>query len=173
LTDPTSLGLGLIESAGKGNLACIRALLDHGAPPNGADLALGGQVQGQTPLVAAIQAASVEIVRELLDRGADPNLRALAFNQSAGVSPLESAAGFSPEAAKLLLRKGADVNSPTKGGFTALHRAVIRGDADLVHDLIEKGAKVDVKEAVSDMTPLDFAIKDHPDLVPLLTGRKK
>jgi hypothetical protein len=49
------------------------------------------------------------------------------------------------EAAKAALDGGADVNGVNQAGDTALHTAAARGNAPLVQLLVDRGAKVDVK----------------------------
>ena len=72
------------------------------------------------------------------------------------------------EVAKLLIEKGADVNTTISNGFTPLYVACLNGDAELVKLLIEKGA--DVNPTKSDgLTPLYGAcLKGHAELVKLL-----
>jgi ankyrin repeat protein len=173
MKDPKTLAVALATSALDGNLACVRGLLDAGAPPNGPGLALGGESSEVTPLFGAIQANSVDMMRLLLDAGADPNLRAMANAKSPGISPIAAASFSSVEAVKLLLAKGADVNGPTKDGQSALHRAVMHGDAQIVRELVAYGAKVDAKEEDNGKTPLDYAKEGHADLIPLLAKGKK
>jgi len=61
-----------------------------------------------------------------------------------GRSPLDYALGDS-EIMQMLLDKGADVNSISKTGETALYRASTEGLAVTVQMLLECGAKLDVK----------------------------
>jgi Ankyrin repeats (3 copies) len=174
MKDSEKLAVALATSALDGNLACVRGLLDAGAPPNGPGLALGGESSEMTPLFGAIQAHSVDMMKLLLDAGADPNLRAMADAKSRGISPIAAAALFSSvEGVKLLLAKGADVNGRTKDGQSALHRAVMHGDAQIVRELVAQGAKVDAKEEDNGKTPLDYAKEGHADLIPLLAEGKK
>jgi hypothetical protein len=50
-----------------------------------------------------------------------------------------------PEALQLCLEWGGDVNAANDVGYTALHGAAFRGANEVVKLLVEKGAKMDVK----------------------------
>lgn len=58
-----------------------------------------------------------------------------------------------------LVRVGADLNSQSNNGFTALTYAVRRGNTDIVQKAIELGAKIDVVNK-DNATPLDIAIEN-------------
>ena len=63
-----------------------------------------------------------------------------------GSSPLISAAVFGkPEAAKILLDAGADVNFQNNDGSTALHTAAFFCRPEIVKMLLEKGADTSIK----------------------------
>jgi ankyrin repeat protein len=174
LRDPKTLAVSLVSSAAAGNLACVKTLLDAGAAPNGTGFSLREQVKDQTPLVAAIQSQSPEIMRLLIDRGANPNLRALADDDSPGTPPLVAASARSSEMARLLMLKGADVNAPTRNGVSALHFAASRGDLELVRELIARGARTDSKDKLSGKTPLDWAQeKQHLEVVSYLKAQSR
>ena len=63
------------------------------------------------------------------------------------------------EAIKKHLEGGADVNGANKGGYTALHMAVRRGQKEAVALLLEKGANVNAER--KGKTPLEFAGKNE------------
>jgi ankyrin repeat protein len=151
-------------------LALIRALLDRGANPNVQTkveppsrrwmMPFGARQwvnpAGQTPFVRAALAGDVAVMRLLLEHRADPNIPTLA-----GVSALMSAAGVGwvprqtytepkesiLEAVRLCIENGADVNASSSKGFTALHGAAYRGLDDVVQLLVQKGARLDVKDS--------------------------
>jgi uncharacterized protein len=165
----------------------VNALLEHGANPN-ARILKGGKksqlhtsdllkigVAGATPLVLAAAAGDVGIMRALLAKGADPKL---ATND--GVTPLMAAAGVgftggsgdrtkeeekgALEAAKLLVDLGADVNAVSTDGWRAVHGAAYTGVNDILQFLVDKGAKLDVRNEWG-QTPLSIAEGDPNMLV--------
>ena len=101
-----------------------------------------------------------ERVRELLD--GDPELaRAHAAD---GFHPLGLATFFGrPEAAALLVERGADVNAPSRNSFavTALHSACASRQTDTVRLLLERGADPNARQP-SGFTPL-HAAAEHGD----------
>jgi len=158
----------------------ITLLLDKGANPNSRTkesppirkqmLRVTGTLAwvdftGQTPFIAAALAGDVTVMRLLLKHGADPKIQTFA-----GTSALMAAAGvnwqFSQtydegpaallEAVKLCYDLGLDVNAVNSMGLTALHGAANRGSDDIIKFLVEKGAKVDVKDKEG-RTPLTWA----------------
>jgi ankyrin repeat protein len=110
---------------------------------------------GQTPFLRAALSGDVSVMRLLLEKGADPNLPAFA-----GTTPLMAAAGVNwmggqtyteskeslMEAVKLCLEHGADVNAKNSMGLTALTGAANRGSDDIFELLVQKGARLDVKD---------------------------
>lgn len=120
---------------------------------------------GQTPFLRASLSGDITVMRLLLDHGADPNIPTFA-----GTTALMAAAGVNwaenqtyteskqslMEALKLCLDKGADVNAANSMGITALIGAVNRGSDDMVELLVQKGARLDVKDKEG-RTPLVWA----------------
>jgi ankyrin repeat protein len=146
-------------------LDLIEALLAHGANPNARltkKIPLRGQPSfdgrwanmiGATPFWRAAQSDDVTVMRLLVEKGADPLLATTDHT-----TPLMVAAGVgwsdgqshgsqsdAPEALKLCLEWGGDVNAANDVGYTALHGAAFRGANEVVKLLVEKGAKMDVK----------------------------
>jgi uncharacterized protein len=159
-----------------GPFEMISALLAHGANTNARlkeatpgraisddpDPTLRG---GTTPFMRAAKTGDVASMRLLLKSGADPLL-----GSQYGTTPLMAAAGvgldyggnFPPEdrsleAVKLCLELGADVNAANMNGLTALHGAAARGADRIAQLLVEKGAKLDIKDKKG-RTPLDVAL---------------
>jgi ankyrin repeat protein len=147
------------------DLDLIKALLARGANPNARltkKIPLRGQPSfdgrwanmiGATPFWRAAQSDDVTLMRLLVEKGADPLLATTDHT-----TPLMVAAGVgwsdgqshgsqsdAPEALKLCLELGGDVNAANEVGYTALHGAAFRGANEVVKLLVEKGAKMDVK----------------------------
>ncbi len=124
---------------------------------------------GATPLMRAAKKGDVEMMRALLAHGADPKLRT-----KAGTEALMFAAGLGGagrftafedkqateadfiDAARLCLERGADINAVNENGQTALHLAVTVRSEAFITFLIERGARVDVKDKQG-RTPIDVA----------------
>ena len=120
---------------------------------------------GQTAFLRAALAGDISLMRLLLDRGADPNIPTFA-----GTTALMAAAGVNwmsgqtftesnealMEAVKLCLDKGADVNAKNSMGVTAVIGAANRGSDDILAFLVQKGARLDVKDNEG-RTPLVWA----------------
>ncbi len=146
-------------------LDLINSLIAHGANVNARltkKIPLRGQPSfdgrwanmiGATPLWRAAQSDDVTVMRLLKDKGADPNIAAndhtTALMVAAGVGWSEGQSHGSeadaPAALKLLLEWGGDGNAKNDVGYTALHGAAFRGANEVVKLLVEKGARMDVK----------------------------
>ena len=101
--------------------------------------------------VEAIRRGDLPRLRELLDAGADPN----EVDPEIRDPVLSWASHYNnPEAVRLLLDKGADVNKPSAGGHRALHSAAFFAHPEVMRILIEKGADVRVKDKAGS-TPLE------------------
>ena len=64
----------------------------------------------------------------------------------------------------LLIRCGADVNTPDVCGWSPLHMAAYRGEAAVAESLIDGGADVNLKDHTG-QTPLRIALKYKHDAV--------
>lgn len=153
--------------------ALVTALLDRGANPNARttrdtreNTTSGVSVKGATPLFLAASRGNVETVRALLAGGAEPSL-----TTDAGTAPLHVATwGGDPyfrdwtdeekknlfDVTRLLVERGADVNSAGEHGWTALHGAAYKGVDAVVRFLVERGARMDVFDEYG-QTPLSIA----------------
>lgn len=56
-----------------------------------------------------------------------------------------------------LIEAGTDVNVCNGNGRTPLHWAVERGNLSAVQTLLERGARIDIREEETNMIPLDIA----------------
>jgi ankyrin repeat protein len=153
----------------------VSALLAHGANPNARikkTLPLipfhttAASMQAATPFFLAAVAADFPTMRVLADHGANPLLM-----NSQEVTPLMMAAGGGAresdrtdeeqksafEAVKLAVELGADVNAVSVQGETALHFAADTGNDASVQFLVDKGAKLDVRDK-SGQTPWSLAM---------------
>jgi ankyrin repeat protein len=170
-------------------LEVIKLLLEKGANPNPRSkeampirqfmLPTTGSLEwvdytGQTPFLYAARAGDVTVMRLLLKHGADPKISTFQ-----GTTPLMAAAGINwtvlqtydegfasqLEAVKLCYELGLDVNAANSMGLTALHGAANRGSDEVIKFLVEKGAKLDVKDKEG-RTPYTWAegvfLATHP-----------
>ena len=131
-------------------LGVLKYLID-----NGADVNANGH-QGYRPLHNAVlfaaESNSTDEIQFLIEAGADVNAK-----NDMGETPLFMAAQFNPKIAKYLMEQGADVNVISLRGWTSLHRAAAYyADAEVLRDLIEHDADVNVKDNEG-KTPLDIA----------------
>jgi ankyrin repeat protein len=147
-------------------------LLDHGAQLDGPGsnwqsaietaLAFGHQETAQAlarrvkyleDLAVAAGLGRVEEVKRLLP-SANPLARHTALALAAQHGQLE--------VVRLLLDAGEDPNRYNPEGFhahsTPLHQAVWAEHADVVRLLVERGARLDMRDTVYDATPLDWAM---------------
>jgi uncharacterized protein len=179
----------------------VKALLAHHANPNArivkdpewagyliwsSDHTLLGNA---TPFLLAAATGDVGTMRALVAAGADPQLTARTnatalMVASAGGSVRASRANRgqakhteegdrnSLEAVKYGVELGIDVNATDDFGETALHFAAYRGVDSIVQFLVDKGAKMDVKDQFG-MTPLSIAEGITPPGFPELYTTKK
>jgi ankyrin repeat protein len=142
---------------------------------------------GQTPFLTAALAGDVTVMRLLLEKGADPKIPTFegttALMAAAGVNwvfdqTFDEGPAALLEAVKLCYDLGLDVNAVNSMGLTAMHGAANRGSDDIIKFLVEKGARVDVKDKEG-RTPLTWAegvflathpAKPKPSSIALLTS---
>lgn len=140
--DQTERGCtGLMLAAQNNWVGVARALLDHGCPVDG----LGNQINqefftGETALMFAACAGSLDCLDLLLQRGANVNHESITF-----MTPLIAAASCGQDlAVELLLRNGAMANyyNPQGEVGTALFAACAQGHANTVALLMSNGASL-------------------------------
>ena len=117
-----------------------------------------------TPLTAAAKEGDVATINKLLNEGAkidEPN----SGNWSATPLYWSLTNDCKFEAAELLLKKGANVNSADSFGLAPLHLAVCCENVDLsfIEHLIEKGADVNLKNTSDGWRGLHYAISCGAD----------
>jgi len=151
-TDPMS-GIPMREA----KLQLVKALLAHGAKPNGRMTQrppgfAGGyeDAPGATPFLLASATADVEMMRLLVAAGADPTqatdtkttpvMAASGLNRGIGESPITEEQALAT--VRYLIELGADARGATSNGENALFGAGYRGWNTLLALLIEKGADV-------------------------------
>jgi ankyrin repeat protein len=171
-------------------LELIKILLDKGADPNMRTaetppirrfiLPTTGSLEwvdfvGMTPFLYAARAGDVTVMKMLLEKGANPKIPTFG-----GTTALMAAAGMNwtfaqtydegtdrlLEAVKLCYDLGMSINDMNSMGLTALHAAANRPGSDpIIKWLVEKGAKLDVKDNEG-RTPLTWAegvfLATHP-----------
>ncbi len=142
-------GRPLVVAAGKGHADIVAALLRARANPNAVT------PEGLTPLWAAVFSRNESVLKQLLDRGAEVDLP----SGPGQLTPLMHAAalGFM-DGVRLLLHRGADVNSRSPDGQTPLGLAISRDSAESVEIMLSHGANVEqmIKRA---WTPLTLAMR--------------
>jgi ankyrin repeat protein len=170
-------------------LELIRVLLDRGADPDARTketppirrhmLRVTGSLSwvdfvGQTSFLTASLSGDVTVMRLLLDYGADPYV-----TTTGGTTALMAAAGINwvvdqtydegpralLDAVTLCWELGLDVNAVNAMGLTAVMGAANRGSDAIIEFLVEKGARLDVKDKEG-RTPLTWAegvfLATHP-----------
>jgi ankyrin repeat protein len=158
------------------SLDVVKAALAHGANPNAAlkesapgrgsldvpDRYLGN---GATPFLRAAKTGDATVMRLLLEKGADAKAvtkdHTTAMILAAGLSWVMGITNVDEkdalEAIEICIENGVDVNAVNDKGETALHGAATSGRDEVVKYLVEKGAKLDVKDKEG-RTPLDVAM---------------
>jgi uncharacterized protein len=110
---------------------------------------------GATAFLRASQSGDLALMKLLLSRGADPKVKT-----ELGVTALQVAAGigwvegityeWSPkdtlEAVRMLLDLGLDPNDQAATGRVALHGAAHKGATEVVQLLVDRGARMDVRD---------------------------
>lgn len=94
------------------------------------------------PLNWAVGSRHYEAVKVLLDHGADAN----GDSTGSSLAPLILAVDYKDmEIYNILLEKGANPNIKDPNGFSVLHVAAEKGDLDIVKDLVQRGADIELE----------------------------
>jgi ankyrin repeat protein len=150
-----------------GNAKSLKRLLGAGGKLDEAMIAIG--TSRTTPMLGAFKFGDMEVARTLLDLGAPVD-----FADGNGITMLgRSVLNNEIEMARMLIARGANVNSVDKLGMTPLLWAanIDFGDAVMVSLLLQSGARADVRNK-DGLTPLELARKlGHASLIPALERR--
>ena len=136
------------------NMDLVKLLVEAGADVNAG---------AWPPLCGAVDKNNTAIAEYLIDHGANVN----AYPVDEGWGPLQETTAISNgvEMAKLLLARGADINSK---GYPVLNSAVYKKRRDLCEFLIQRGADVNAKDMWG-QTSLYLAIRnDDSDITDIL-----
>jgi len=161
LAERRGAGVDLHEAAALGDRERVE---EHLQTSSGA--MSSNSADGFTPLHYAAFFGHPEVVQLLIDSGADVDAEA---GNASRVRPLHSAAACEDvESCKRLLAAGTDPNRQQHGGFTALMSAAMHGSQQLVHLLLDSGARRAI-ESDDGRTAADFAReKGHEELLDAL-----
>lgn len=152
---------GLFQAIGGSDDAVVESFLSIGLSPNLCDR------DGIPILHIAIRNRHVGIAMRILAAGADPNLKAT----DRANSPLaEAAASRSPELVAALVEAGAEIDTLTADGQSALMIAVGEGDVDTAKILINAGASTAPTDKLG-MTAIKYArLFGNTTLIKLVEG---
>jgi ankyrin repeat protein len=147
------------------HLELIRLLLEKGADPNARvkDNTLTRTIftmqwfyeSGATAFIRAAQSSDTALMSLLLKYGADPKAVTAqgdsALTASAGIGwvdgvTYERSPKENVEAVRMLLDLGLDPNSANQEGRTPLMGAALKGRTDVIQLLVDRGARLDVRD---------------------------
>lgn len=165
----------LMTAARVGVIETIKLLLDHGA-----DIHAQDPRRGQTALMWAISFGHPAAARVLIERGADISARTIRLKEAEEYTPMLmegyggsvtgiAQGGYTPlmfaarvgdlATAKLLLDRGADINTAAVEDGTPLVIASAWGHEDLALLLLDEGADPNIPDA-NGMTALHYAMRE-------------
>jgi ankyrin repeat protein len=157
-----------------------KALLAHKANPNleiEKPVPLGGSrsrhVVGATPFLIAAASPDPAIMRMLISAGANPKVKTkdgltalmLAAGVARGQDFTDEDKRTSLDAVRIAVDAGADVNAANEDGLTAMHGAAANGADAVVQYLVQKGAKLEVRDKYQ-QTPLSIATGERLPWIP-------
>ena len=157
-------GTALHCTAEAGKAACIPQLIAAGLSVDFRDQ------YGRTSLHCATISGQIETMKVLLELGADVNAQCNSNGCDRGCTPLRYAVlcEYSLDVVKLLLEKGARLNSSITPMVTPLHDAAALNLQDALELLLDHGLDANAK-APDGSTPLHFAAcNDHTEIVSIL-----
>ena len=130
--------LSIFEAAATGQTERVRKLLKKDP-----ELVNAFAPDGFYPLGLAIFFGQLETATLLMTSGAEVNMAA---KNDLKVMPLHAAAAAKQfDAARMLIKRGADVNAAHQAGYTALHAVAATGQLEFAELLLVSGADVNAK----------------------------
>jgi ankyrin repeat protein len=119
----------------------------------------------------AVQAGDLDQMKQLISEGSELDL-ATNLDGMTDVTAIHIATIYNlPDAVKLLIDSGADIEAKAYEDFTPLHTAVYEGHADMVTLLLDNGADKTAKTEHS-QTPLDIAVElENRTIIALLEDK--
>ena len=154
--------LNIFEASTLGRLGPVKSLIDQNP-----SLASAYSPDGFAVVALAAYLGQRETTEYLVAKGADVN--AVARNATGFTALTGAVANNHTEIAKLLVKRGAQVNYRYEGGFSPLMGAIETGNLELVNFLLANGADPNAKTGEG-KTPLTFAKeKNHVDVIEALS----
>ncbi|KAF2968926.1 hypothetical protein GQX73_g4640 [Xylaria multiplex] len=144
----------IMIAAGKGNVAVIRCLLEHGAKPDVLD------DQGRTALFWAVQEGHMEAAQCLLEAGS-PKLDVGSRNGSTLLSAAMMKDNL--ELIKILLERGVPIDILDGDGVPLINKAVVKQKTDMVKLLVGRKASLHHRDQYG-WTPLMDATSYSPNV---------
>jgi ankyrin repeat protein len=153
--------LDIFEASTLGKLDRAKSLIDRNP-----SLASAYSPDGFALVALAAYLGQKETTEYLISKGADVN--AVARNTTGFTALTGAVANNHTEIAKLLVKRGAQVNYQYEGGFTPLMAASENGNVELVRFLLANGADPNAKTG-DGKSPMSFANeKNHLEVVEAL-----
>ncbi len=148
----------LLRAVQDGNVDEVTVLLQSGLNPNYCD-----DEGGYTLIHWASQEGHSDIIKILHSFGADLNGLFLG-----SITPLINASGDGDEVVATLIKLGADINSNTEFGGTALHNACSWGHESIARMLLDAGADVNATNDESETALFGAVEHGHKEIIVLL-----
>ena len=126
--------MDLIEAVINDDIEYVQELLEDGADPNIMN------IRFKTPLLISVKNGDFNAVKIMLEHNGDATEIFDGGETLLYIIASRYLMGSRPGIAKLLIDHGVDINAQNIYGNTALHRAILRYNIDLVRILLENGA---------------------------------